>query len=407
MDVRFRFPLSRPVKVEDSWPLSGFGATLELKREGDTVSAITVTFENQPITAAPRASRPAGGPFSLEIKSDDMLETHAKRIVGRLSDYVGLYYSLDVDFDDVYVEYIPANDDEKAQIAIFNARRFSPKPLSVIDFPTISQAFFAGESQDDPSYVSSLNKMARDTLTSKRYIESFRYSFLLFESVYGDGKFKTAELERAFINNSDFLSIIAAEISEIKLESRRGIDRDTLKFLSEIGDERAIIKYLISKRGFYFHGNLKRKDSWHPQDQDSAKTLATFCAQLTLRVCESFGRAMFAPEIGQKHMNNAVRHSAIVTINVVVNYLDANLIQRSQKFDIRAPGNIPTNNMAIEVQALAISKFREVFPVYDLISVSGTASGGSAKIFDSTFVSSSTSKATATSSTDVAPLRPD
>ncbi|MFG1212016.1 hypothetical protein V5F72_24130 [Xanthobacter flavus] len=390
MDVRFRFPLVRPIEVEDAWPLEGFGATLELERADGTASAITITFKNQPISAAPHIAPSEGGETVATIKDNDHLESFARQILQRFIDYINLYYTIDVSFDNVEASYTPTSDEERSCLNIFRFKKARQRQISLIPFSIIGQAFYAGEADSDPSYVSMLGRLAKENLLDGQYIESFRYSFLLFESLYGNGKFKSSELERELCNNVEFMSYIISSIGENRFEAPRFQDKRLIEFTDEHKTPGDIVKTLIKMRGYYFHGNLKQRRPWHPRQQEGANGIAAFSADVVLKILSSFASPMFADHIGDKYLKNAVAQGAAMTVNVHVNFLDENNMNQTHIFSINTPGTIPTNDMALKLFNFALTKFQDKFPVYRIISIVGTVEGSNIPLFSSNFFISST-----------------
>ncbi|AUW47183.1 hypothetical protein [Rhizobium leguminosarum] len=349
MHIRYRFPLKRSFILDDSWPLEGHGgAVLELERKDHEVTHITVTFRDQPLSMAPQLTTSDHGPIAADIKMRDSLGSVAVQIVKRLQHFLSIHHSLEINADDVEVAFIPKDDAERAQIKIFNFQSSTVTPKSRIGFSMVAQAFFATESSDDPSFVTSFLQMAREASMERRYIDAFRYCFLLFESLYGNGKFKKSQLVDEMLSSVEFVVMVSATISDFRTDPLHNGSK-TKELVAEYPDAKAMIEHLVERRGFYFHGNIKRRDSRRPDDQKHADELSDFTMYLALAVADSFAAAMFSPEIGKRYFENAKRFGAIMTVLIKFKTKDENDFTRDGSLRMPTPATVATNGLAMVV----------------------------------------------------------
>lgn len=346
--MRFRFPVKRPFILDDHWPLDGNGTEMKFEVTGREVNALILTFRGQPPDLAPSIIETHEGPIKAHLTIKGGIESAARRIVRRFVDYANLYFSLDVDLDAMEAEYEAANDEERARMGVYAFESKKERPVSHLPFDMLAQAFFAGESADDPSFAARMFNLARESLLNEQYIDSFRYCFLLFEALYGDGKFQTKALVRAFLENPSFKSAME--------EATKAIETDPL-YANSPG--RSVVKsyptpdtltaHLVDRRGFYFHGNLSRSNAWHPDRQEEAEPLASLCVLIAGRVSSSFGGAMFAPGMNSRFIDNARVHGAIMAIQVQYRFIDSNNVPRTGNINMEAAGTIATSSLAIKV----------------------------------------------------------
>src|SRR3546814_8743405 len=82
---------------------------------------------------------------------------------------------------EVYAEYIAEHEEEKNLIAIsaFSTRHTKTPPL--IPFDLVTRAIMAAESGGAPQFEATLASAARTSMLQGRYIDGFRYAFLLME----------------------------------------------------------------------------------------------------------------------------------------------------------------------------------------------------------------------------------
>jgi hypothetical protein len=343
-----RFPLLKSIYLEDCWPLEGYGAVLEFERVSKEVKAIIVTFSGEPVVSAPTIAQITDGKVVAEIRVRDNAEPRAQTIVKRFSDYTNLHYTLQIDFDDVTTEYLAENDSEREAIKLHKHNRSRKDRKRAFPFSMIAQAFFAGEGPDDPSFAGHLTRAAREALIAEQYIDAFRYSFLLIEALYGDGKFKKHDLVHALDANHEFKGILVQTLSEIS-STRDASVTAAMRLIQDLGTPEKVIEHLVDRRGFYFHGNIKRKDAWHPDHQSKAKAIAELGVSQAMAIAHTFSEPMYAPEISQKYFKNAQKQGVIMTITVRFKLRDENGFVREGATNINTPGTIVTNALATGV----------------------------------------------------------
>src|SRR5690606_4491986 len=124
-------------------------------------------------------------------------------------------------------------------------------PLS---FDMFTRAIMAAEKYDGPRFEATLVGSARKALETQGFINSFRYSFLLIESLYGKGQFKKEGLQAALKTDQEFRDIVEFAIKDM-IPAKDDHSSDTAKLFATKPTADDLINHLIEKRGFYFHGN--------------------------------------------------------------------------------------------------------------------------------------------------------
>jgi hypothetical protein len=212
----------------------------------------------------------------------------------------------------------------------------------------VAQAFYASEDHEGPIFATSLLQMARQASLDRQYIEAFRYCFLIFESLYGGGKFKTPQLVDAMMSDIEFESLVSSTIADFTNDPMHRTSK-AKSLTATYSTSRLMIEHLVDRRGFYFHGNIKRKDTWRPDEQHHAEELANFCMFLGLAVADAQAAPMFVPHIGKRYFDNAKNVGAIMSFLITFEIKDEhNRIERGS-MRIPTPGTIPTNGMAMGV----------------------------------------------------------
>jgi len=288
-------------------------------------------------------------PSNAEIRFDDELSSVAVRVVRKFKTYINLFFIVRFDVNVFGVEFIPENDCEREQIAVLKFDLQSTPKKTNIPFSMIAQAIFAEETgKDNPSFASTLAQMAKQALIERQFIEAFRYSFLMFEGLYGEGKFKTTQLVEAMSGNKSFVSAIDQTIQELMIDPLHRDDK-ARRLIAKHQTPIDLIRHMIDRRGFYFHGNTTRHDAWKPDEQVSAEELAALTVLLAFNIAMSLAEAMFTPEIASRYFKNAETMGAIVSIVIqyVLRHEDGTLEPGTFKGNL--PGTFPSNKLAVHL----------------------------------------------------------
>ncbi|QUS56352.1 hypothetical protein [Pseudovibrio brasiliensis] len=368
---------------EDSWPLEGYnGAIIEFcKNDDGLISTLKVTFKDCPFSDAPTISHDGQIP-TITITST--LENKAKYIVQQFSNYINLYFVIKINTEEIDIKYIPHNEEEKQKLKLFNFKSEKYIPKTPLPFSIIAQAFYAGESGEDFSFSANLYQRAAEAYTSENYIESFRHSFLLLEARYGKGKFKTQALFKALTTQTEFVSALRATIEKIKSDPLHQNKR-IQEFVSRFQNEQEIVEHLISQRGFYFHGNLLRQDTWHPNKQEAAANISEFSLYLNSELNQNLANKMYAPSVGPKHFKNAQKFGAIVTISISFHFLDHNKFERKNILRINHPGTQCSNAITLFAAEQLIKHFQDKYFGCSLQSAIGVNEKNNEKVFELSF----------------------
>ncbi|MFA4938195.1 hypothetical protein [Brevundimonas sp.] len=384
MDVRLKFPILRPLKLDDAWILNGSGAEMSFEFTNGEATAFVLFFTNQPTSLAPSVKK-LDGPIKAEITINGSIGEIGRRIAQRFSDYINLYFAVPIDINAMEVDYIPANNEEREAIQMFGFSSKSVRPNPPLPFDMMAQAFYAVESNDDPSFASHMTRLAREALITQQYIDAFRFGFLLIEALYGNGKFQTRDLMRELVGNADFKSMLDQTILSITNDpdDNRSAAKPTIVTHSTAD---ALVKHLLDRRGFYFHGNLKRQDAWHPDRQAEAKPVAEIVVDVAGQIAAAHASAMFEPDIGPRFMTDAKSQGAAMTIKVQFHFIDDDGRQRTGAMDFDVPGTKPTSKLAIKVNGHFLSWAEVELSGSTLLSARGFIKETGAEIFRTQFL---------------------
>lgn len=293
MLINYIVPFERCVVVPDHWVVPFMDGQCRILEEGGCAKALLIEFSNQSVEYSPRMELSSGDAASYTITSRDIKMPF---VIARLRDamaFVQCYFNVGLSLDEVEAKYIGENLEEEELIKVKAMSMSRAAPSTPVTFDFFTRAFMAAEEGRGPRFDASLLASARRALSEGQYIDSFRYAFLLIEARYGQGQFKTASLKTALKTNPVFQDILLGalgDVADFKF-SRRSDSFDLLTGKPSLED---VINHLVEKRGFYFHSNNQRKDSWRPEEQGEAEILAKFATCVAMGIAVRSAAPLFS-----------------------------------------------------------------------------------------------------------------
>lgn len=385
MRIRYLFKLKDPIRLEDHWPVPVImGGELRVVAEGSKATAFEVSFTGQPVDLAPAWQQHETGSATGTIVVRDSLLPFVRMQVEKAFAYLQCYFDVELLIDETDVAYEGETEEEERQIVIKGRKTRREKTPAPISFDMLTRAIMAAERGTAPELEATLAKLARTAMLQERFIDSFRYSFLLIESVYGEGKFKSIQLKQALKDSAELKGIVANAL-KTRMSPKRPRNSETDKLLAGSPGVDEVIDHLVDKRGFYFHGNAKRKDAWRPHEQEAAETLCLLALEIAMLISHAAAAPMFEDELSQRHFDEAKRKGAILTMNVKFRFRDpTEPFDRDGSMNITVPGTRATPKMAVYVAKTFLERFEEGAPTADLKAAICTVASTGQKIFDFT-----------------------
>lgn len=382
MIVRYKINLRDPIYLEDHWPIPMMGGNLSAVTRDEMVIGFEIIFSGQPVNFSPEIIPKGIGDAKYTISHRDKLFPFVKMRLQEAFSFVQCYFDVEILVDEIEVEYAGETDEEEKQIKIKSYESKKEKPTRIVPFYLFTRAVMAAETGNAPKFEAGLLKMARTEMLQERYIDSFRYSFLLIESIFGDGKFKAVHLRDALKANDEFVEIVSTALNE-RMSPKHSRNSDTEILLSKTPKPPTIIDHIVEKRGFYFHGNVKRKNAWRPNEQESAESLCLLTFSIANLISQAAAAPMFDDSLSQRHLDDARRTGAIMPMNVSFRFRDPqDSFDRHGNLRVTYPGTKVTSKMAVSAAKTFLDKFEELAPVGQLISATCTLQETDENIFD-------------------------
>jgi hypothetical protein len=381
MKVRYVFPLGRPIKLPDHWPVPMLGGFTKMVEVDGVITAIEFEKSGCPIDLAFQFQETPDEIIKGTISGHDSFVTDVRGHLDRAFSYLQCYFSTELELNRVSITHEPENDEEAERIIIrsFEMGKQDERPLP-ITYDFITRSIIAAEKEDAPQHVASLAHLARENLASERYIDSFRYSFLLIEAVYGNGQSQKWQLVDALSSSPRFVEFVEHEVASWQ-RPQNAPHSGTDNLLTGKPVTRDVITHLVERRGHYFHANQSKPQAWSAKSQKEAQSLAWFAIGVAQLIGHDAAEPMFAPELAKRHFDEAGQMGAHVTMKIEFLYRtpEQDFI-RKRELVATLPGTKITTQMAMHMLKNALMHFEENEPVGTIHSMSAKGKDGS-KVF--------------------------
>lgn len=388
MIARYTIQLKQPIRMLDHWPIDVLGARMTLVSDGDMVSALKFSFSGQPTSLAPTFTKPKKPGQPPAITLNDPLHTILRQQVRNGFSFIQALFHVQVAFDRTEAEYEGETPEEKDAIAVsqFTYAEGDERPLA-LTYDFFTRAMMAAEKPHDERYrlFATLTLHGREAQKEGRFIDAFRYYFLLLDALFSDGQFKKAGLERAFKGNAVLMDAINSAKADFR-EDRTRPATPTGVFMRGAPTPDDIASHLIERRGHYFHSNRRKPGAWSPDKQDEARDLSWLCSLICLKLSGEYSAPMFADELGPRHFEEAKKTGAIIVLKIDYTYVDDDGSKpKKGRTNITMPGTKVTRKMATELTQTFVQNFIESEPTSSLMHAICRESSSGKPIFEIKF----------------------
>jgi hypothetical protein len=392
MRIRYRIQLKDPIVFEDHWPIPMLGGELQPISKNGLVVAFDFTLSGQPVDQAPTVTQHDAGNVKATITMKDNSYPFVMQRMETAFTFIQAYFDAEILMDEVEFFYDAETCDEQDKIAVSSLKRQKASNYIQLGYDVFTRALKAGECNRAPEFEVTLIRAARAAFTHEKYIDSFRYAFLLIESVYGQGKFKTTQLVKALNESASLRSMVERAIQEHKGRIQNDTS-DTAQLLQKNPTASELIEHMVKKRGFYFHGNRQRQGAWQPHRQESAKQLCLLTIDVALEIAHEAASAMFDDSLSRQHFDDAQRVGAVLKMRIKFKFQEPRIdFVRSQEMRITTPGTRVTPKVAAYVLKEFLHRFEELAPLADLKAAVASLEESGQPVFELTLHGEPSSK---------------
>lgn len=369
MIIRYKFKLRDPMIFEDFWPIPILGGKLLATQNDGKITGFIAEFKGRDPSFSPDFIQNEEDEVKAHIIGRDKLLPFVKAQIEEAFAFLQCYFNVEVISDEIHTEYIAESENERQRIKVmsFNTTKNDVSPL--VPFDIFVRAVMAAEKNSSPILESRFLQMARGELFRERYIDSFRYSFLLIESVYGGGKFKSVQLKQELKQNANFVRVVTNAIADRLKPKRIRKQCDTENLLSGGSRVDDIIDHIVEKRGYYFHGNSVRRNPWRPHEQEEAESLSLLTLAIANQIAIDAAKPMFDERLVTQYHEAAKEAGAIMKVKVTFRFKEAGEnFEREGGVHMNVPGTTPTPKQAVYLANRFLEHFKGQLPSADLLS---------------------------------------
>lgn len=276
-------------KATNLKPITIRGLTFEFFENNGVVNQLSVTVPaNNPedipaVTHTPEARSKATihvpWPAFLSVKKE------IRAIEGALS----LYGIDSIDVHSPKREWLPENQRDKEKLKIFNFKaepgKLDISKLPNIPFNIVARAVISADKIAEIETQLAFFRKGIIDRNEERHIEAIYDFYFFLESMFAEGKTKNHRVKEAFKRSGELRQSIE-EVFKKPHELISPLPEELKQFKTKYGgmsmDE--IIKHIVDLRGFLHHHTPKRKDIWHPEEQQHYKLEANLLGGIAFSV---------------------------------------------------------------------------------------------------------------------------
>lgn len=195
-----------------------------------------------------------------------------------------------IDTEVFEIEWIPESDTERHPFNLtkFQATRpeYEPSELEPMPYDLIARSVLAIEKGKGISIISGFFRKGNWDFSNEDYIDAIYDYYLILETLFANGKFKSAEVKKQFGNSMELRSFFEKAFAE-PIES--WLDNELhSEFLSHsiysTKDFERYIEHFVMTRGKLHHHSLKNPNAWDPNQPQNyaldAAVLGHLCYQV-------------------------------------------------------------------------------------------------------------------------------
>lgn len=383
MIINYYFYFKSPIQVDDQWAVPFMGGKIDFIRDDGAIVGVKISFKGQPTNYSPDIIESQEPGIKASITDRDKLLPFVRRALYNSAIFIKCYFEIEISKKEITIEYIGETEEEEKKIKI-KSRSIRKDPITFpLPFDIIARSFMAAEHKDPPALEAALLSSARSAFLEERFIDSFRYSFLLIEAIFGEGKFKTRELQDKLKSHVLLTDLVRDSVDFFKTERKLKGSEIELLIMNDVTPEE-ILDYLVKMRGYYFHSNTKHKNPWHPDEQDDAEAISSFAIHIALGISSKSAREIFDEIYLEKYVEDAKIEGAAIkmTIKYKVRKLGENT-DRDKSIEISTTGTKITPRMAIFVAKKFLSHIENTEP--DSFLISATCETEAQRVFEMRF----------------------
>ena len=284
MILTVSFRVKNFVEVMGIWPISIDDMTFILEHDDNVVKSVSVSFENVPISLAPKIVRADpkatdGSTSEIKMNSGDYVGRAIQHVLNWQAVVSGQQI-FDLDIDNFETHYHPETIEEKDQIHVKTFSRKGKNSLNTeSDFEQIGRAFCVEPIGDSRIESTSHFREGRIAMEAGRYVDAYNNFFLFLETRYCDGKTKTNQQVNLLAGTEVFVKEFEESIADLKGD-KVAKSKHLAGLFTNKHDTKEKIEKIVLLRGRLRHHSLKSPHRWDPNKQAEYEDPARFLSKV-------------------------------------------------------------------------------------------------------------------------------
>lgn len=174
----------------------------------------------------------------------------------------------------------------------------------------LARSIIAADSATDIEIPLTFFRRGMLDLYNHDYIEAIYDFYFVLETLFADGKFKTAAVLKAFRNSNQLCSSVKRALTDPGpiLTGNKRSHEDFKRKYGRISVDQAL-EGIVEVRGHLHHHTSKRRDTWHPDDQRHFECDALFLQTVTYNIVFELAEPyLYAEEVINAYEDLVQRH---------------------------------------------------------------------------------------------------
>jgi hypothetical protein len=289
MKCRYRFPVHGRLRLPVNLPVPARGWVFEFETDAGIITSVQVTVPLPRRTDWPLIERDPAPGVKATIQPRTPHLPFIQRELRALQGLLALFGLHSIELEYPEVQWLPESEEERAQLHIFSYKitveDVPDDAVLPVRFDVLARSIIAADAATDIEIPLNFFRKGMLDVYERNYIEGIYDFYFILETLFGEGKFKTAAVSAAFLSSSQLRSCVQRGITDpgpmIMLDAR--IRASFEQTYGKMSVDNAIEK-MIELRGYLHHHTSKRRGIWNPEDQHRYEVDALFFQTVTYNV---------------------------------------------------------------------------------------------------------------------------
>ena len=301
MKCKYQFAVHGPIRLAVNAPIESRGWTVEFGTVDGMVTHVSVTVPLKDADQWPTVTKNPSPGIKARVDVNTPHLSFVQREIRALQGLLALYGLRSIDVNHPKFEWIPESEDEKRNLQLlrFEIRQQKPpdEELSPLSFDILARAVFASDAATDSDVPFSFFRRGMSDVAEQNYIEAFYDFFSVLETMFADGKFKSVAVLEAFRRSTQLRSAVQEALTNPNPVDDEKLTKEYQAVYGQLTIDEALAR-IVELRGFLHHHAKRRRDTWHPDDQERFACDALFMQEVAFNVVWSLAQSyLYADEV--------------------------------------------------------------------------------------------------------------